>query len=174
MTVDKIRVDWYEKSKKIFDKVENKEDFERIIQELQTIQDSLIDKKISIDKVKQELQNAQEQIRKFNIDKKDKANIDENFEKLYNNNEEKLEIDQLNVIFESIINLLRKHISAELTTLKWSIDPLEGRPSDVKKWIRESDKSFREYFANAAKNESSTLGRRAAEKINDILNNDLA
>jgi len=64
------------------------------------------------------LQNAQEQIRKFNIDKKDKANIDENFEKLYNNNEEKLEIDQLNVIFESIINLLRKHISAELTTLK--------------------------------------------------------
>ena len=174
MAVDKKNIDWYEKSKEFFDKIENKEDFERIIQELQTIQENLIDKKTSIDKVKQELQNAQEQIRKFNIDKKDKNNIDKSFEKLYNNNEESLEINQLNTIFESIINLLRKHISDELTTLKWSIDPLEGRPSDVKKWIRESDRSFREYFANAAKNESSTIGRRAAEKINDILNSDLA
>ncbi len=173
MAVDKTNIDWYKKSKKVFDKVENKEDFEKIIYELQTIQDSLIDKKTNIDKVRKELQYAQEQIRKFNLDKKDKDNIDKNFEKLYNNNEE-IEINNLNIIFGNIINLLRKHVSDELITLKWSIDPLEGRPSDVKEWIRRTDMGFRKFFANAAKNESSTIGRRAAERINDILNDDLA
>ena len=173
MAVDKTNIDWYKKSKKVFDKVEDKEDFEKIIYELQTIQDSLIDKKTNIDKVRKELQYAQEQIRKFNLDKKDKDNIDKNFEKLYNNNEE-IEINNLNIIFGNIINLLRKHVSDELITLKWSIDPLEGRPSDVKEWIRRTDMGFRKFFANAAKNESSTIGRRAAERINDILNDDLA
>jgi len=173
MAVDKTNIDWYKKSKKVFDKVENKEDFEKIIYELQTIQDSLIDKKTNIDKVRKELQYTQEQIRKFNLDKKDKDNIDKNFEKLYNNNEE-IEINNLNIIFGNIINLLRKHVSDELITLKWSIDPLEGRPSDVKEWIRRTDMGFRKFFANAAKNESSTIGRRAAERINDILNDDLA
>ena len=173
MAVDKANIDWYKKSKKVFDKVEDKEDFEKIIYELQTIQDSLIDKKTNIDKVRKELQYAQEQIRKFNLDKKDKDNIDKNFEKLYNNNEE-IEINNLNIIFGNIINLLRKHVSDELITLKWSIDPLEGRPSDVKEWIRRTDMGFRKFFANAAKNESSTIGRRAAERINDILNDDLA
>lgn len=170
MATDKTNIDWY---KKVFNKVENKEDFERIIQELQSIQDSLVEEEINIDKVKQELKKAQEQIRKFNIDEKDKDNIDKNFEKLYSNNE-KMEINKLNIIFENIINLLKKHISDELVALKWSIDPLKGRPSDVKKWIRESDRKFREYFANAAKDEPSTIGRRAAKEINNLLNGNLA
>lgn len=173
MAVDKTNIDWYKERKNVFDKIENKEDFERIIQELQTIQENLVDKKISIDKVKKELQKAQEQIRMSNIEQKNKDNIDQNFEKLYNNSEQNLEISQLNIIFESIISSLKDHINSELITLKWSIDPLKGRPDDVKKWIRNSDEKFRKYFADAAENEPSNLGRRAAKKIRDILNSDL-
>ena len=99
MAVDQLNINWYKKSKRVSDKIENKENFERIIQELQTIQESLVSKKIDIDKVKNELQETQKQIRMSNIEQKDKDDIDQNFEKLYNNNDESLEIDQLNLIF---------------------------------------------------------------------------
>ena len=86
-----------------------------------------------------------------NIEQKDNDDIDQNFEKLYNNNDESLEIDQLNLIFENIINLLKENISSELNTLRWNIDSSNDRPDDAKEWIAIATNNLDNTINNAAK-----------------------
>lgn len=138
--------------------------FEEAKKNLLPIQQNLLDKRITIDDAKQELQKINERLQWANIDTDNKKELWNAFDKLL-----KLEkdVDESNLQAEvsEIVKVLENLTKNELSKLRQNIQNPENklqnstwykgsiwnRPPEVQKWLEKATKSFDKTIADAKK-----------------------
>ena len=123
--------------------------FEKIKEDLNPIQESLSDKKITVDEAKSELKKINEWLQWTKLENKDKKEIWKAFEKLINL-EKNIDENSLKNEVNEIINLLETLTKKDLANLNREVQqnnkqrriPSERKPG-VQEWIDEASDNLR-------------------------------
>ena len=161
------------KNSQNYDKLTENQIFEKIKEDLTPIQESLSEKKITVDEAKNELQKINERLQWSNLEKKDKKEIWKAFEKLINlekNIDETALKDEVN----EIINLLETLTKKDLANLKHDVVKyknltwIENRPEDVQDWIVKSSSDLNQTINNAAE-DKNPVARKIWKRMQKLI-----
>ena len=157
--------------------------FDKVKKDIIPIQESLAEKKITIDKAKTELKKINEWLQWSNITQKDKKNLWDAFNKLNEELQQKTDQGESLISWiEELINKIDKIQEEKEKETKFSIDSFKKENNDLAqtiiqsnydtdawKWRIESDEKIKNQFAYAAKNEKG-FPKKLAQIINNLLN----
>lgn len=158
--------------------------FEKVKEDIIPIQESLVEKKITIDEAKTELKNINEWLQGSKIEQKAKKdlwdafdNLNEQLQQTTNQSESLIswiewlikKIDQIKEDKEKETKFSINSFKKENNELAQKIIQSRDYDRDARKWRTESDKKIRNQFAYAAKNEKG-ISWLLAKAINNLLN----
>lgn len=162
----------WKEDKRNYVELEERQIFEKIKKDLTPIQENLSEKRITVNEAKSELKKINERLKWTKLEKKDKKEIWNAFEKLI-----KLEanIDEtaLKNEVEEIIKIVEKLTKKDLANLKRGIQQKNRRqnperPAEVQKWINESSDNLIATIHKAAEDEN-TIARKIWEWMNYLM-----
>ena len=162
-----------------YDKLTENQIFERIKEDLTPIQESLSEKKITVDEAKSELQKINERLQWSNLEKKDKKEIWKAFEKLINlekNIDETALKDEVNEIINLLETLtkkdlanLEKNIKQKHTSQKFEQESKkETQYSSADRWRKDSSDQFNSTVHEAAK-DKNPFARKIGERMEYLM-----
>jgi len=142
--------------------------FEKIKKDLSPIQESLSEKKITVDEAKSELKKINEWLQWSKLETKDKKEIWKAFEKLINL-EKNIDVTALKDEVNEIVKLLETLTKRDLANLKQWIQQNRQwrnpeRPTEVQIWIDESNLALDTTIDDASK-DSNPIANRAGKMM---------
>jgi len=154
-----------------YENLSEKEVFERIKEELKPIQESLSEKKITIDEVKTELKRIGERIQETKLEKKDKKEIWKAIESLLIS-EKNIDENTLNEKVEDIIKIIKTLTKKDLAKLKKNIQQDSQRsverPIEVQQWIDIASNNL-EMTIHEASHDQNPIARKIGERMENLM-----
>lgn len=152
----------YKKPKDSIDHLEEVDIFKKAQAELEPIQQNLLEKKMTIDEAKQELQQINEWLQWANIENRDKRRLNRAFDKLLKLEENvdelslKEEVDKIDKLLDKLTKSDLRKLRNEVILAnhgKTSIDRqrIINRKPDVQEWIAEASNNLVNTVDEAAK-----------------------
>lgn len=146
--------------------------FENIKKQLDPIQENLIEKKITINDAKDELQKINEWIQWTKLEKEDKEEVWKVFENLIKS-ENDIDENSLKNEFNEIIKLLEKSSQRDLANLKQRIKQNNqqwnfGRSIEIQQWIEESSKNLSSTI-NDASQDKNPIARKIGKWMQKLI-----
>ncbi len=120
-----------------YEKLSERQIFEKIKEDLSPIQENLSEKKITVNEAKTELKKINEWLQWMKIEQKDKKEIWKVFEELIKL-EKNIDENSLESEIIEVMNLVDSVTKRDLENLKRGID----RPIKVQEWINKSSKNL--------------------------------
>ena len=120
-----------------YEKLSERQIFEKIKEDLSPIQENLSEKKITVNEAKTELKKINEWLQWMKIEQKDKKEIWKAFEELIKL-EKNIDENSLESEIIEVMNLVDSVTKRDLENLKRDID----RPIKVQEWINKSSKNL--------------------------------
>lgn len=153
--------------------LEERQIFEKIKEDLNPIQENLSEKKITVDEAKSELKKINERLKWTKLEKRDKKEIWDAFEKLAANLENSIEKNKLKIEFNEIVNLLEKLTKKDLANLKrWiqqnKLQRNPERPTEVQKWINESSNNLASTIHDATQ-DNNPIAKKIGERMENLM-----
>ncbi len=157
---------------KISENLSESQIFEKAKEQLNPIQENLIEKKITIDEAKDELQKINEWIQWTKLEQKNKKEVWKVFEKLLKP-QNKIDENSLENEFNEIIKLLEKSSKKDLANLKQKIKQNEPqwsseRPIEIQQWIEESSNNLRSTIYDASQ-DKNPIARKIGEWMKKLI-----
>ncbi len=147
----------------------------KIKKDLAPIQKNLSEKKITIDEAKSELKKINERLQSTKLEKKDKKELWQAFDKLLKL-ERNIDENTLKNEVDEIVNLLETLTKKDLANLKhdvvkyWNsnLTWIDNRPEDIQDWIVESSENLDLTINNAAE-DKNPIARKIWERMQYLI-----
>ena len=126
--------------------------FEKVKEEITPIQENLSEKRITVEKARDDLQKINERIQSSKLEKKDKKEFWKAFEKL-TKLEKNVDEKHLKVEVDKIINLLEIHTKSDLANLEHDVQKIKNqspeRSAEAKEWLKKASQNLEETISSA-------------------------
>jgi len=151
----------------------DKKIIDEIKKELEQLQKHFLEKKITANDTKTELQKINKLIQWTTLEQQHKQEIWKIFDQLMNKLEENIDENYLQIKFDEAINLLKRLTQKDLAALKRNIQQINfkqssNRPNEVQQWIYVASNNL-ETTINDWLNDRNFIANKAAKRMKKLM-----